>query len=479
MQTSLNSLAATLPVRTTQLNNNVALSLATLTTTKATTQATKSTDLAGLMKTPLSSLTNVTQSKENQASLRSSMASFLKTNDQISGEVDDLMETPLPITTQTATRKGTVQNESSIVSVAGTSVVLKPAEVHATSFDSLAPSSFDRSPKGGHELLSSKLIGCDSVLTPSPNTVGQLLTSSKKSVLSDLQVKSDQHLPGSSKFSPSLSELAKNDKYSLSSISNGNVADLKSRKDFLSDLSSANSNETVLREHRIDLSKSPVGSNHNIPNGCENVSLLAGRQSDRNHDPTLLSSSTLLSSEDVQISLKHLSLEHSLITKRKHGATASLTSDMNMSLNEDGAGRKSYQDFESSFKESDYWMDSASYSNDVNQRLRYDDIVMKPPLNGYDPSLVSIRNRVRKRKASSFGQALSSLHEPSLKVRRRELLYNDTNQFLIPCTINLRGLFNVKEGRVFNAFNFSTPSQDDLVRAKQNNAFLTKRKLHP
>ena len=99
-----------------------------------------------------------------------------------------------------------------------------------------------------------------------------------------------------------------------------------------------------------------------------------------------------------------------------------------------------------------------------------------------EENLSSIKRFGLKRKSSAFAKALGSQCTPSSKMPRTD---KTVTLFTLPYVNDLKSIFRDTQKPSF--FNFSTPSPDDVVRAKQNNAFkangsmefASKRKAYP
>ncbi|XP_065061845.1 uncharacterized protein LOC135688777 isoform X2 [Rhopilema esculentum] len=86
-----------------------------------------------------------------------------------------------------------------------------------------------------------------------------------------------------------------------------------------------------------------------------------------------------------------------------------------------------------------------------------------------EENLPPIKRFGLKRQSSAFGKALGSQCAPSSKIPRVD---KTVTLFTLPYVNDLKSIFRDTQKPSF--FNFSTPSPDDIVRSKQNNAFKAK-----
>ena len=468
MKTSLSSLMSGEQSKSNDISGLMKVPLHSLGTTDSMSKH----QSENLMKTSLSSLMSGEQSKSNDISglMKVPLHSLGTTDSMSKCQSDSLMKTSLSSLASVRPMEHNNLNtpvEPSVGTIAtphlSNSALLSNFNTISTSLTPLSSSFIDKSVRNGDDVSAGKLLGTNLRFAASQANAGPFFTAAKGSALSDLTVASSEY-PSSPTRSVSLRELAKCDK-PLHGFGSVDLTDKASQKDTLSVPNGLSSKLTFLtkdepgmvRKNDISVPVTP------IMNGIGQI---------RNRD---VSGST--SMKEVRTSLKELSLESSLKGFLSKTADSTVSENTNSRLNKNGRDVKSSRkQLESSLNGYKKHFGDASNSGHVDGRLESEFTMLTNRLDHVGKTTTTVGKRVLKRKPSSFGRALSSLHEPDAKIPRRNLLYDDGNGFSLPLRVDLRGLLHTGDGLGLRVFTFSTPSRDDAVVQKQRSAFQTKKK---
>ena len=333
----------------------------------------------------------------------------------------------------------------------------------------LAPPGLKKSLQPENGAIRKDVHALESNILFSGDTLSAPLTPLKSFASSDLAVRS------SGKFSSemetaSLSDIARKDKTAnaiekTDSTTNFNVVKLASKVGQNGVLSGVGFPE-------IDSIDDETGTSIAEMVSVQNSPLLEGPSNGRTCEgasPTCV--------KKMSTSLRKLSLESALkrFPNKTNGVTA--LHSINKRLHENGrVPGSSIKSPESPLSNHNTAFDVGSISSPTSIMTDCEDTVMDNDSDLALKTIPMVTNSVRKRKASLFGQALSALHEPKVKRLRRDPLYDNTHGFALPVTVDLRALLG--SNHKLNAFNFSVPSLDDVVRLKQSQAFSMKKRRH-
>ena len=484
MKVPLHSIGTTESVPKYQSDNLMKTSLSSL----MSTEKRNSSDIASLMKVPLHSIGTTDSIGKCQSDnlVKTSLSSLMSTEKKNSSDIASLMKVPLhsigttesihkyqsdnlmktSLTSLVPMRPMENNNSNTVVESPVKTVAESPSSnsnlrAISTAVTSLPFSIINKSARNGDRVSARDLVEMNLMLATSPANTGPFFTAAKRSALSDLTVKSSE-CSSSPTLTASLKELAESDK-ALRGYSSVDVTEKARQEDTLSIPNGRKSKLTFPTEDVPGMIRKKAVSGLVTP-------LMNGMGQASNHDGPYVASI-----KEVRSSLKELSLESSV--KGFLGKTAGLAvSGINSRLNENGRDVKSSRKtLENSLNKYNKHYDDTFTSRHMDGGLESDVTILTNRPARVERTTATVGKRVLKRKPSSFGRALSSLHEPDAKISRRSLIYDDGNGFSLPVRMDLRGLLHTGDGLGLRVFTFSTPSRDDVVVKKQKKAFQTKK----
>lgn len=470
-------------------------------TKQASIQGIKPAHQPGLLKSCLSDIASIHSNAPMASQMSTSLSSLVTAHATKSTKLPALMITPL-------SSMPVKHSGNSYVSSSSSDTKVSSRPVKNSSHNSLSSSKhlgaipIFRSETSAILSSDSQAVGSSSILGQtslhsatklfSYSTAANQATNS--SVLSDLSTTPMEFLPG---LAPSLNDLARIYKEASSDIdsskndtdvtfakdfgdgsSNGKAVSLTQSRPDLCTVSSNLINDDAAGVRTISHNRSPLDRNWTDLTSSSDMTedLSADSRDQKSRLPRRQNRKDVFSANHLlqtQISLSEMSLVSSL---RKPGSKNALDSRANNTImTKTQCG--SHQETDPPYKShSNNGIDAIVPSN-VDARL-FDNISMYPLSKGVQHGSLLTRRKLRKKRASAFGQALSLLYEPAQKVRRKKTLLDDPNGFSVPMVLDLREVVDARGGERINVFNFATPSQDDLVRSKQGNLVAKKKFQH-
>jgi len=446
---SLSSLTSTEETKPNGLSGIMKPSLTSILTTNSSGQSltslasikdTKADSLSGVLESPHTSVETTTSSHVSKSDIfvKPSLTSLMAIKGGQQSQSDRVLDSP---------------NHSLAEHRANTDLFSSPHHSIALSpgLDKSLELEIGARSKNVHTLKSNSLFSGDTFPTP--------LTPLKNSASTDLAMKSSEKF--SSKMeTASLSDLAKNDKPdSLTHVNAfAKLASKVGQKGVLSGV-------TWPEIDSMDSETGETGTSVSEMNPAQNSPLMEGPEKGRTCErksPT--------SVKTVSTSLRKLSLESALKRSPNKANGAIGLHSINKRLHENGRVPKPFMKTpESHLINHNTAFNIGLISNPASTMTDCEDTFMDNDSDVALKSIPMVTKRVRKRQASLFGQALSALHGPKVKHPRRDPLYDNSNGFELPVTVDLRGMLG--SNHKLNVFNFSVPSRDDEVRSKQSQAF--------